>query len=52
MLVKLFGSRLFVHTVNNAYDYWSMKKEKILWGIYTDTLTPLEMDGVGEWVNE
>ncbi len=52
MLVKLSGSRLFIHTINNAYDYRSMKEEKSLWGIYTDTLTPLEMDGVEGWMNE
>ncbi len=52
MLVKLSGSRLFVHTINNAYDYWIMKEENSLWGVYTDTLTPLAMDGVEGWVDE
>ena len=51
-LTRLSGSKLFVHTVNDWKFYRKKRESGNLWGVYTDTLTPLLMDGVERWEME
>ena len=50
-LTRLSGSKLYLHTVNDWDYYRVMKSEGHMWGVYTDSLTPLAMDGVESWTD-
>ena len=51
-LIRLTGCRLYRHTINDWEYYRTNKARGELWGIYTDNLSPLSMDGVEEWMDE